>query len=297
VTFDLLPVRFEFVARGELRFPPQHAANVLRGALGSASRKLVCAPECPGHAARNVRECPLRAGCPYARNFEPAAIAAGPSGLADQPRPFVLRARHLNGRTVHSGEPFCLNVHLFDSHNPPVEHFRQALAAMAAEGFGPGRGAAELVSLEQSPVSIPLDPSPAAVSRLRVEFRSPTELKSGAQIVTRPEFAVLFARARDRVSSLRTLYGPGPLEIDFRGLGALARAVQIARCDLQMVEAMRRSSRTGQRHGIGGFIGAVEYEGDLGEFLPYLNAAHWTGIGRHCSWGNGEIAVEVIQGA
>lgn len=295
MTFDLLSVRFEFVAREEIRFPRQHAGNVLRGALGAAFRKMACAPECPGHAGRNVRECPARACCPYARIFEPAAVAAGPSGLADRPRPFVLRVQHLNGQIVQPGEPFCFHVHLFDARNPPLGHFRQTLAAMAAAGFGPGRGTAELVSLASLPVSIPLDPPPDTVSRVRVEFRSPTELKNVAKIVTRPEFAVLFARARDRVSSLRALYGAGPLDIDFRGLGARSRAVQISRCDVQTVEAMRRSSRTGQRHSIGGFLGSVEYEGNLGEFLPYLDTAHWTGVGRHCSWGNGEITVQVLE--
>ena len=33
----------------------------------------------------------------------------------------------------------------------------------------------------------------------------------------------------------------------------------------------------------------AEYQGDTGEFLPILEAARWTGVGRHCVWGNGEI--------
>jgi hypothetical protein len=67
------------------------------------------------------------------------------------------------------------------------------------------------------------------------------------------------------------------------------------RCELQRVAVERRSSRTGQRHGIGGFIGIAEYEGDLAEFLPYLEAAHWTGVGRHCTWGNGQITTKILN--
>ena len=44
--------------------------------------------------------------------------------------------------------------------------------------------------------------------RLRVRFLTPTELKGGDE----PEFGVLIARVRDRISMLRALYGPGPLE-------------------------------------------------------------------------------------
>ena len=65
------------------------------------------------------------------------------------------------------------------------------------------------------------------------------------------------------------------------------KTVSYANCGTSPVE--RRSSRTGQRHGIGGFVGFAEYEGDLAEFVPYLEAAYWTGVGRHCTWGNGQI--------
>jgi hypothetical protein len=63
----------------------------------------------------------------------------------------------------------------------------------------------------------------------------------------------------------------------------------MVRCEIQPVEAERRSSRTGQVHPIGGFTGMAEYEGELGEFLPCLEAAAFTGVGRHTVWGNGEI--------
>ena len=65
-------------------------------------------------------------------------------------------------------------------------------------------------------------------------------------------------------------------------------------CDLQYHEVSRRSSRTGAVHGIGGFTGTMEYEGEVAEFLPYLRAAWWTGAGRHTVWGNGVIEVDVI---
>jgi hypothetical protein len=58
--------------------------------------------------------------------------------------------------------------------------------------------------------------------------------------------------------------------------------------------SLRRSSRTGQVHSLGGVVGEAEYQGELGEFLPYLEAGKWTGVGRHTVWGQGEVAVEVV---
>lgn len=118
---------------------------------------------------------------------------------------------------------------------------------------------------------------------------TPTELKSGQQLSGRPEFSVLASRIRDRLSTLLDLYGDSPLEMDFRAFGERASRVQLTRCDIRRVDAVRQSSRTGQVHPIGGFVGVAEYEGDLAEFIPFLRAAKWTGVGRQTVWSNGEL--------
>ena len=129
------------------------------------------------------------------------------------------------------------------------------------------------------------------MGRLRVRFVTPTELKAGHHVADRPEFGILFGRLRDRISTLRALYGVGPLEIDFHAMGERAATVRMTRCELQMHELDRLSSRTGQRHPLGGFVGEAEYEGELAEFLPYLLAGRWTGVGRQTVWGKGETEV------
>ena len=68
-------------------------------------------------------------------------------------------------------------------------------------------------------------------------------------------------------------------------------------CHLHHQDPERRSTRTGRTHSLGGFLGSAEYEGDLAEFLPYLAAAKWTGVGRHAVWGNGEMEVRSLCGA
>lgn len=249
--------------------------------------------------------------------FEPASIAAGPSGLADWPRPFVFRATHLDGQTVPAGESFHFDLNLFDVHNSAVAYLVLAFGQLAWEGLGPRRSRVELAGVSQldaqgdaaaaifdgtsllmqqnaPPLELNLAPSAEPITRLRVRFLTPTELKSGQQLAGRPEFSILAARIRDRVSTLRELYGDGPLEIDFRAFGERAALVRMTRCDIRQVEIMRRSSRTGQVHPIGGFTGEAEYEGDLMEFVPYLAAAKWTGVGRQTVWGKGEISLECV---
>ncbi len=264
MTFDLEDCRFHFTARDAMHFRPGQAGNVLRGALGSMLHERACADD-------------------YSRIFAPAASGTGPSGLADWPRPFVIRAASLDGQTLRPGDPFSFGLNLFDIRNSALEHITRAFAQWAT-----------LVSVEHARVVVDLSPGRTPVSRIRIEFRTPTQLKTAGG-VGNPEFPVLLARARDRVSTLRSLYGAGPLEIDFRALTERAQSVKAVRCELTRVAVQRRSSRTRQRHGIGGFIGSAEYEGDLAEFLPYLHAAHWTGVGRHCAWGNGQIHTEILN--
>lgn len=298
MTFDVYSFRFHFAARDAISFPPGGPANTLRGAFGSALRKIACAPNCPGFAGRPIRECQLRDSCVYAHVFEPTPAHTGPSGLADLPRPFVFRASHLAGCTFAPGQPFWFDVNFFEVREPMPSVFAHAFAELTR---------AELVLVEQvgvdgspaegPPISIPLDSRLNGIERLQVEFRTPTELKDCQRLAATPDFGVLFARARDRVATLRALYGPGPLDIDFRAMGERAQDVVMSRCALRQVDLKRRSGRTGQVHGIGGFVGIAEYEGAVGEFLPYLEAARFTGVGRHCVWGKGEILPRIILSA
>ncbi len=288
-TFEFYRFRFHFRARDPVHFPAGKSANVVRGAFGAVLR------DTASPAA-------------YARLFEPgSALGSAPSGLADWPRPFVLRAVHLDGLTIAAGGWFFVDVHVFDLREPALEHFRAAFTKLGENGVGPGRGRAELDAVEQldladggetvaasprAPSVIGLDADPAPVNRVCVRFVTPTELKAAGGMAERPEFAILFGRLRDRIGTLRAFYGAGPLEIDFRAMGERAAGVRLQRADLKWERVERKSGRTGQVHSLGGFTGEAEYEGELAEFLPWLRAARWVGVGRQTVWGKGEVRVE-----
>jgi len=249
--------------------------------------------------------------------FEPRSSGGGPSGLADHPRPFVFRAERLAGRRIAPGEEFSVDLYLFEFRQPCLEDFLRGCDLMARGGLGPGRGRAELVSAglldahrrsaavvwrqgtpwpsSAPPLRISLAAPRRSVSRLLVRFCTPTELKAGNTIVSRPDFGVLLARIRDRLSALAALYEAGELRTDFRALGERAAEVKTVRLDVERVRARRRSASTGRIHPLGGFIGEAEYEGNLGEFVPYLDAASWTGVGRQTVWGKGAIEFDILR--
>ena len=277
---------FRFAAKEPVRFPRLVPANILRGALGVLSRKLACPEACPG-----ANTCEAGATCLYSRIFEPAPTGPMPSGLADIPRPFVFRARHLDGRIIEPGEHFGFDLHLFLDDPAITQHLRDTFASLETHGLGPSRGRVRLAEMTTERCSISLAPKPEKTNPIRIAFLSPTELKSGGHLADEPHFPPLFNRIRDRVATLRAIYGQGPLDLDFSALGDRARNIRMTACAIHPCGTSRFSTRTGQTHALGGFTGEATYEGDLTEFRPWLEAAQITGVGRQAVWGKGEILV------
>ena len=260
-TFDLFALRFQCSAPAPVHFPAGETANLFRGQFG----KIL------------YRTDPAM----YAQFFAPTR-ETGASGLGDPPRPFVLRVRHLDGATLQS---FHIGMNVFETNPPNLIPICQAMDELIRESLR-----AEVHGLEGADIlSLPIDGA-TATERVRVTFLSPTELKNYDQ----PEFGSLFGRIRDRVSTLRALYGTGPLEIDFKAMGQRAAAIRMTHCETHPVAAQRISRGTGQRHQLNGFVGFAEYEGDLTEFIPYLEIAAYTGVGRQTVWGKGEISIETF---
>lgn len=268
--FALFVHRFHFTALEAVRFPRFKAGNVLRGAFGTILRQTAPADE-------------------YARLFAPVATE-GPSGLRQPPRPFLFRCGHLNGVRVPAGGAFWFDLHVFDLQRAShmVERVAEVFGLLEREGLGVQRGRARLDSVAPiaTPLVLSLEPGTEPVASLRLRFVTPTEWKGADH-----SFGQLLRRTRDRVSTLRALYGEGPLELDFSALGAAADAVVTVASDLRHVDVDRHSTRTGEVHPLGGFVGSVEYAGELGPFVPLLEAGVWTGVGRHTVWGQGQIEI------
>jgi hypothetical protein len=64
-------------------------------------------------------------------------------------------------------------------------------------------------------------PAPA----VRVRFLTPMELKFAGTVLREPRFEALFARVRDGVSTLGSLYLGGAPDADYRALGERSRSI------------------------------------------------------------------------
>jgi CRISPR-associated endoribonuclease Cas6 len=156
---------------------------------------------------------------------------------------------------------------------------------------------------------------------LCIRFVTPTWIKCDGQIVRQPEFHHLFKRLRDRLNSLSTFYGPGPIDADYKALGELAEKAKTVHSNVRWVERFRTSSKTHQRHELSGFTGSCIYEfpgvayclpsgggpprlnpviseidhaDTFGQVLPWLLAGEICHVGKHAAWGNGWYEIRWI---
>lgn len=212
-----------------------------------------------------------------------------------------------------SGETFSIDLHLFDFSQPCLRYFIWAFMQLMKEGLGSGRWRVKLESVtridqngslsevvfdgqdirpdaEHTTLSISLAQPTNLVDRLMIIFHTPTLLKQRGEILNEPYFPAIAVRARDRIESMRSIYqSAASAEDEFREYAVRARSIRMVAAQIQQVEATRRSTRTGIKQKLAGFLGFAEFEGDLTEFVPYLLAAYWTGVGRETVWGHGAI--------
>lgn len=300
--------RFTLSPKQVLHLPANNKGNVLRGALGVML----------GQVVKSQPD----AWALYRKIFEPAPPpgAAALSNYQAIPRPFVIEPP-LSERTVYyAGEEVVFNVVLVGNAIDFRPYFQMAFGLLASRGFGLNRAPCQLIRVDQldaarrvahgvhlfgpdgatvaaaaqnPPIrSESLPPLPDC-SKLTVGFLTPTHLVFDERAVApgQFEFHHLVKRLRDRLNALATFYCGGPLELDFAAIGARAEAVRATRRDLRWEGRARVSSRTGQRHEIGGFAGECEFEGELGEFLPLLQLGQYVHVGKHATWGNGWLAM------
>lgn len=298
---------------------PGHQRAVLwRGAFGAVFRSLVC-----HDLALDCEACPLRAACPFPRVFAPSIPSGRPviARLRDPPRPFVLADPHPEAPSLAPDTPIALGLALVGSSVLELPYFVVALRRLGDDGIGRARtrfrvedvrcvdaaGIGGAVVYERGsdvvrPARLPLwagdlaRPGDGAAKRVQVRFVTPTDLRGGADDVTRaPPFGVLVRRARDRAGALATFFGQGPIADDPRAIGALADTVREVASEIARAETFRRSTRTGERHSVGGIVGTAVYEGEaIGEVMPWLRLAEALGVGKHATFGNGRIGVEVV---
>lgn len=297
--------RLYFKPQGPLRLP-EYAGSAWRGAFGHALKQAVCVTR-----MKNCIECMLYRTCPYPYIFAtpPPADADKMRKYTDVPHPYVIHML-----ATQREDEYGLGLSVFGRANQHLGYFIHALTKAAAEGVG--RTAFTLLRVEQANNTIPdtwreiylpggalmadaptpasLPPLPAA---MRLHFHSPLRLRRQAHYVDATSFcfADLFGSLLRRISMLTYFHTETPLETDFAGLKAQARALDFSHTELRWQDWTRYSARQKTTMEMGGLIGTATLETqNLQAFWPYLWLGQWTHAGKGTVMGLGQYRIEML---
>jgi hypothetical protein len=323
--------RFTIAPLQSLEVPAVNKGNMLRGGFGHAFGRLCCVPQCTDAKACPLgNSCPYK----IIFEPSPPPGADRLSKNQDIPRPFVFRPPQTTQARFEKDERFEFGLVLIGRALDFLPYFVLSFRELAAKGLGLNRAKCMLNRVEQTGISPNGDgpgnseghliysaedqrlrsPNPTSVVEhlgrrlhqfapsingstprlLTLRFLTPTFLVADGEVIRRPDFHHVFKRLRDRINSLSTFFGDGPLAADFRGLGIRAEKVRTVSAQTEWVDRYRTSSKTRERHEISGFVGECTYElppddSEIrnAELLNWLALGELVHVGKHAAWGNG----------
>jgi CRISPR-associated endoribonuclease Cas6 len=285
----------------------------LRGAFGTVFRRLVC----HDLKAQCGPSCPLHPSCPYGFIFSPT-VPPDAERLRlnrDIPRPFVIKPP-LDGDGAYApGDHLCFDLVVVGRAQDFLPYFIVTFEEMGRQGIGIRRGRYKLDSLESlgrdgswhkvfhredRMVTPPAESLTGSVSgehfdglsSLTLRFLTPVLLKDGGRWV-KPEFGPLVKRLRDRLNALSYFYCGNPLEMDFKVLGEKADKISMIRESLRWTEEKRFSKHRDLQHVLKGFIGEVEFGGNVTPFMPLLRLGEVLHVGKATAFGQGWYRIAV----
>jgi len=284
---------------------PHFKGSTFRGAFGVALKKVIC-------ALRNLQceECLLNTRCLYARVFE--------TDKPPYPRPFVIEPPLTSKTNYPEGSSFDFGLILLGEDNNNLGYFVYALDQMGKIGIGRrinGRrghyrlervtyGDSVIYSSDEQTLSIPqaieniqLDSTAArkvSCSKVQLDLVTPLRLKFKNRLSGELPFHILVRAMLRRAASLFSCYGDGEPELDYRKLVSRAERIKISQSDLKWFDWRRYSNRQDKAMLMGGIVGSVVYEGDLDDFIPFIDFCTRVHVGKQTTFGLGKIKYEIV---
>ncbi len=307
-------------AQAEASLPP-FLGSTLRGAFGHALKNAVCVM-----SHRDCERCLVADRCFYPYLFETPVPPDLPElrGQQQAPHPFILAPpipKSLTQRQkVAAGEEITFGLTLMGRAVEMLPYVIYAVSEMARGGLGVDRarfelsevaeiesdGSATTIYSGQSQritvcntagqnlgqlVRTRLDQLPPQ-DRLRLRFITPTRIRVAGDLQVGLSFELLVRNLLRRVSMLAAVHGEQALELDYRAIVGRAAEVRTSATALRWWDWERYSNRQQTKMKLGGFVGEIEYAGEMvNEFLPLIAAGEILHVGNGTSFGLGRYRI------
>ncbi len=232
------------------------------------------------------------------------------TGGKDAPRPIAIRPP----QPFVKGEEQTFTMALYGRGVDAAPLLISAVAAMGAVGVGRNRKhtrytlsevrAIDPLTKQKTPILdragkqiAPLPTPPSAEiymqfaqllhpTQLNVQFLTPTRIVDRGALCHQPDFRPWFQRLTERIRQISDLYA-APVWIPFHDLLPAAEVVRITHTATRWQEMWSHSRIDGTTKPSSGFIGEVQYEGELGALLPYILVGQALQVGKNAIKGGG----------
>jgi len=288
---------------------PAYKGSTFRGGFGHAFKRTVCAAR-----DKTCRTCLLKEKCVYAYVFEtpPPKSARMMRKYEAAPHPFVIRPPNDERRNFNPGDKINFELALIGKATDYLPYFIYAFQELGSLGIGKGKAKYSLTTVQDAQGNTIYNAETNALSefslqtlsflngdkptadkaRLTLSFITPTRIIFQKHLTMDLEFHILIRVLLRRLSLLVCFHmGIDPSGWDFKGLIERAGKVSVVKRNLKWIDWERYSNRQETKMKMGGFVGDVEFEGELGEFLPLIRAGEALHVGKGTGMGLGRYEI------
>ncbi len=303
---------------------PSYKGSTLRGGFGYAFRRVVCAIK-----SKDCTGCLLKEKCVYSYIFEtpPPPDTKIMRKYTSAAHPFVIEPPPERRRGYKPGDEISFGLTLIGRAIDYLPYFIYTFDELGRIGLGKGKAKYELKTVKTIPtlekggrgdletsgtiydsetktlktfnpqsLSISFnhsDLSPASPhSHLTLSFETPARIVYNGHLTLDLEFHILIRNLLRRLSLLYYFHcGGEPSEWDFKGIIKKAEEVQVKSKSLRWHDWERYSARQDSRMKMGGFVGEIAFEGDIGPFMPLIKAGEVLHVGKGTSFGLGKYGI------
>lgn len=308
--FKLSHLRFNLEALEPITLPYTKGA-ALRGAVGVSFKRTVCAYK---DINKDCTLCILNTVCPYPAVFEPCLKSEDIlKRFSNPPRPFVIKPPLGEKLDFRIGEVTSFEIVAVGKSINLIPYLVLAVKELESRGIGKTRGRFKVRGIhgrnyntrtwedifdseKNILTSIPpkvswsdfLERAKGLSQRsIELSFLTPTKIRFQEKTIFNPDFSHIIKRLIERLNAISYFYCDETLGDETLAILERAKDVQTVSRDVRWVDAERHSTKTGHTHSIGDFIGNISFEGDLGDFIPFLLAGEPVHVGKSTTFGNG----------
>ncbi len=257
----------------------------------------------------------LKEKCVYSYVFEtpPPSDTKIMRKYASAPHPFIIEPPLEKKRGYTPKDNITLGLTLIGKAIDFLPYFIYTFDELGKTGIGKGRGKYRLEKVKSrnriiydltsktlktfKTESLSLNYSPknkkTVNSQLSINFITPTRIIYNGSLTSDLEFHILIRNLLRRLSLLSYFHCNGdPSDWDFKGTIEKAHDVKIKKTTLRWYDWERYSARQDTRMKMGGFVGEITFDGDIGPFLPIIKAGEVLHVGKGTGFGLGKYYIQ-----